>query len=63
MDDHVDIDDLVVAASDEARRLENPIRRIVEDRKMSANPSKELLNLSVGTPLLSVGPYIIYGRA
>ena len=51
MDDHVDRDELVIAASDEAKRLENKIRRIVDDRKISQsiNHSKELLNLTVGT--------------
>ena len=53
MDDlSADLEGLMIAASDEAKRLNNPIRRIVDDRKMSTNPSKELLNLTVGTVLL-----------
>ena len=43
-----DINDLVIAASDEAKRLVNPLRKIVDGRKMPTNPDKELLNLSVG---------------
>ena len=55
MDDlSVDLEGLVIAASDEARRLNNPIRRIVDDRKMSTNPSKELLNLTVGMMLIII---------
>ena len=42
------MDDFVIAASDEAKKLRNPIRSIVDDRKMSTNPEKEMLNLTVG---------------
>ena len=44
-----DSDGLVIAASDEAKRVDNKIRRIVDGRKMPTNPSKELLNVTVGT--------------
>ena len=59
MDDlSVDIDGFVIAASDQAKRLHNPIRSIVEGRKMPTNPSKELLNLTVG-----MASYIYRARA
>ena len=48
MDDFISVNDLVIAASDEAKRLVNPLRKIVDGRKMPTNPDKELLNLSVG---------------
>ena len=40
--------DLTITASDEAKRIVNPIRNIVDGRNMPTNPDKELLNLSVG---------------
>lgn len=39
---------LMIAASDEANRLVNPLRKIVDGKKMATNPDKELLNLSIG---------------
>jgi len=44
----INIDIPVIIASDETKRLDNLIRRIVDDRKMPTNPEKELLNLTVG---------------
>ena len=43
------MESLVIAASNEAKRLDNAIRKIVDGRKMPTNPTKELLNLTVGT--------------
>ena len=48
LDEWLEMDDFVIAASDEAKKLHNPIRSIVDDRKMSTNPEKEMLNLTVG---------------
>ena len=42
------MDGFVIAASSEAKKLDNAIRRIVDGRKMPINPNKGLLNLSVG---------------
>ena len=40
--------DFMIAASDEAKSLVNPLRKIVDGKKMPTNPDKELLNLSIG---------------
>ena len=45
--DH-DLDHLLIAASDEAKMLHNPLKKVIEDRKMPTNPDKKLLNLSAG---------------
>ena len=50
------MDDFSIAASDEAKKLNNPIRSIVDDRKMSTNPDKEMLNLTVG----KLAPWKVY---
>jgi len=42
------INDLMIIASDEAKRLKNPLRKIVDGRKIPTNPNKEQLNISVG---------------
>ena len=44
---------LTIAASDEAKGIVNPLRKIVDGKKMSTNPDKELLNLSVGKFVLN----------
>ena len=48
MDGSVDVDHFVIPASEETKRLDNAIRKIVDDRKLTTNPSKEMLNLTVG---------------
>ena len=50
MDDSIkEINEWMVEASEEARRIVNPVRNIVDKLNMSPNPSKKLLNLSIGT--------------
>ena len=49
MDDPVkEIKEWMVEASEEARKIVNPLRNIVDKLDMSPNPSKKLLNLSIG---------------
>ena len=48
MDDIKETTQWVVEASEEARRIVNPLRNIVDKLNMSPNPDKELLNLSIG---------------
>ena len=38
----------MITASEETKRLVNPLRQIVDGRKMPNNPEKELLNISIG---------------
>ena len=38
-----------IDGSQEAKRIVNPIRDIVDGRKLEENPEKELINLSLGT--------------
>ena len=40
--------DFMIAASDEAKSIVNPVRKIVDGKKILTNPDKELLNLSIG---------------
>ena len=39
--------DFMIAASDEAKSIVNPVRKIVDGKKLPTNPDKELLNLSL----------------
>jgi len=43
-----DIDNLVIAASDEMKKFTNPFQKIVKGKQRPINPSKELLDLSLG---------------
>jgi len=38
----------MIAASEESKGVIHPLRKIVDGRKMPTNPTKELLNLSIG---------------
>jgi hypothetical protein len=41
---------LPIQASRSAKNTKNPIRRIVDRMKISPNPSKEMISLSIGDP-------------
>ena len=52
-----------IKPSEVSIRTCNPIREVVDEMKIQPNPSKELINLSIGTSLLIfIGDPTIYGN-
>jgi len=49
MDDIKVIKEWTVEGSEEARRIVNPVRNVIDRLNMLPNPDKGLLNLSIGT--------------